>query len=34
MGSVLKETLSVDDVFAWLNSNGFEDVSQAFYGMY
>ena len=34
MGSLLTETCSADDVFAWLNSNGFEEVSQSFYGMY
>lgn len=28
------ETFSVDDVVDWLNVNGFEDVSQRFYGMY
>lgn len=34
MGSNLTETFSVDEVFAWLNVNGFEEVGQAFYGMY
>ena len=31
MASGLTETSSVDDVVAWLNSNGFEDVSETFY---
>ncbi len=34
MGSDLKQTFSVEDVFEWLKFNGFEEVSQAFYGMY
>ena len=33
MESGLKETFSVDDVVAWLNVNGFEDVSETFYAM-
>jgi hypothetical protein len=30
----LNENSSVEDVFDWLNSNGFEDFSQTFHGMY
>ena len=33
MESTLNDTSSVDDVFTWLNSNGFNDFSQSFCGM-
>ena len=34
MGSNLNETFSVDEVYTWLNDNGFQEFSEAFKDMY